>query len=196
MPQEWINFYSSEGENQQTDNVSTYYGDGKDVSFTWDGTDFDVLAAADDTVIKFGDGTESFDVWVYGSAAANYLLWDASANTLSLQGGAYLEPTAITDPGDEGAIPVTVGGYVPLVTGGAETRTLAAPSYPGQELLLYLKTDQGNCVITCATGVNQTGNTRITFDTAGDIVLLKAIEVGANNRWRVVVNDGATIDTP
>jgi hypothetical protein len=52
----------------------------------WDGTDFDITAAADDSVIKLGNGTNSFDVWTYGNTANVYMLWDASADTFSLQG--------------------------------------------------------------------------------------------------------------
>lgn len=101
----------------------------------------------------------------------------------------------IADPGDGEAIPVTASGYVPLVTGGAETRTLAAPGFIGQELLLYLKTDGGDCVVTCATAVNQTGNNTITFADAGDFQRLVAVESGANLRWREVANDGAALTT-
>jgi predicted RecA/RadA family phage recombinase len=102
---------------------------------------------------------------------------------------------AITDPGNAGAIPVTASGHVDIVTAGAETRTLAAPSFVGQELLVSLKTDGGNCVVTCATTVNQTGNNTITFDDAGDAVLLVAKANGANKRWSVVSNDGAVLST-
>lgn len=99
----------------------------------------------------------------------------------------------IADPGNAGAIPVTNGGNVSLVTTGAETRTLAAPSFVGQELSLALKTDGGDCVITCATGLNQAGNTTATFNDAGDFLRLTAIYVGANLRWRVDSNDGVTL---
>jgi len=102
---------------------------------------------------------------------------------------------AIADPGDGEAIPITASGTVAIVTEGAETRTLAAPSFVGQELLLYMKTDGGDAVITCATGINQTGNNTITMNDAGDTLRLVAIEVGANRRWRVVVNDGCTLAT-
>jgi hypothetical protein len=102
-------------------------------------------------------------------------------------------PPAITDPGDAGAIPVTSGGSCALVTAGAETRTLAAPTYVGQLITLYLKTDGGDCVLTCATAVNQTGNTSLTFADAGDEITLRAIESGANKRWRVVSNDGVAL---
>jgi predicted RecA/RadA family phage recombinase len=102
---------------------------------------------------------------------------------------------AITDPGASGAIPVTAGGYVNIVTAGAETRTLAAPSYRGQLLSIAMKTDGGDCVITCATTVNQTANNTITLNDAGDHVLLIAKQNGNNLRWSVVANDGATLST-
>jgi predicted RecA/RadA family phage recombinase len=101
----------------------------------------------------------------------------------------------IADPGASGAIPVTASGYVDLVTAAAETRTLAAPSFKGQQLLLSMKTDGGDCVVTCATTVNQTGNNTITFNDAGDAVLLVAKTNGANIRWSVVSNDGAALST-
>lgn len=101
----------------------------------------------------------------------------------------------ITDPGDAGAIPVDKSGHVNIVTAGAETRTLAAPSYAGQQLLVGLKTDGGNCVITCATAVNQTGNNTLTAADAGDALELVAIYSGANLRWRVRSNDGVTLAT-
>jgi predicted RecA/RadA family phage recombinase len=101
----------------------------------------------------------------------------------------------LADPGNAGAIPVTDSGHCDLVTTGAQTRTLAAPTYLGQLLLVSLKTDGGNCVITCATTVNQTGNNTITLDDAGDAILLVAKANGANKRWSVVSNDGCTLST-
>jgi predicted RecA/RadA family phage recombinase len=101
----------------------------------------------------------------------------------------------LADPGNAGAIPVTDSGKCDIVTTGAQTRTLAAPTYIGQLLLLSMKTDGGNCVITCATTVNQTGNNTITMDDAGDAILLVAKANGANKRWSVVSNDGCTLST-
>jgi predicted RecA/RadA family phage recombinase len=101
----------------------------------------------------------------------------------------------LADPGNGGAIPVTDSGHCDLVTTGAQTRTLAAPTYLGQLLLVSLKTDGGNCVITCATTVNQTGNNTITLDDAGDAILLVAKATGSNKRWSVVSNDGCTLST-
>ena len=102
----------------------------------------------------------------------------------------------IADPGNAGAIPVTDTGKCDLVSAGTETRTLAAPTYVGQLLLVSFKTKVGNITLTCATGLNQTGNTTILFDTAADSVLLVGIASGSNNRWRVVLNDGCTLGGP
>ncbi len=101
----------------------------------------------------------------------------------------------LTDPGDAGAIPVTRGGHVPLVTAGAETRTLADPTFMGQQLLLAMKTDGGNCVVTAATAVNEAGNNTITFDNPGETLLLVAIESDATLVWRVVLTDAAALST-
>lgn len=103
--------------------------------------------------------------------------------------------TLIADPGNAGAIPVTKSGYCPIVTAGSETRTLAAPSFIGQQLLLYIKTDGGTCVITVASAVNQTGNNTLTLADVRDVILLVAIESGSNKVWHVVSNDGAALST-
>lgn len=103
---------------------------------------------------------------------------------------------AITDPGNAGAIPVTGSGICPLVSGGVETRTLAAPTNAGQIIALAMKTDAGDITVTCATGLNQAGNTTATFGDAGDTLVLVAVEVGSNKRWRVLSNDGVTLGGP
>ena len=102
---------------------------------------------------------------------------------------------AVADPGDAGAIAVTKSGTCPLVTGGAETRTLAIPGYAGQLLNLAFQTDGGDCVVTVASGINQTGNNTLTFADAGDQLLLVAIENGAAFAWRIVSNDGVALST-
>lgn len=101
----------------------------------------------------------------------------------------------IDDPGNAKAIPVDTSGVVAIVTAGAETRTLAAPSFPGQMLEICMKTDGGDCVITCTTTVNMTGNNRITLDDPGECVTLIAKRNGANLRWSVLATDGATLTT-
>ena len=103
---------------------------------------------------------------------------------------------AITDPGNTAkAIPVTASGNCQLVSTGSDTRTLAAPSFAGQMLLLTHKTDGGSCVVTCATTVNETGNNTITFTNAGDSCLLHGTYDGTNLRWRCTSVDGAALST-
>lgn len=103
--------------------------------------------------------------------------------------------STVTDPGASGAIPVTGSGYVALVSAGAETRTLAAPTIIGQELLIYMKTDGGDITLTCATTLNEAGNNTAVFGDTGDAIRMIAVEEGANKRWRITSVDGVTLST-
>jgi len=92
----------------------------------------------------------------------------------------------INDPGDAGAIPVIRSGVCMLTTASAETRTLAIPTHVGQVLMLVFTVDVGDCVVTVASGINQTGNTIITFDNAGEYLLLVAAKVAGLFVWRAI----------
>ena len=100
----------------------------------------------------------------------------------------------IADPGNAGAIPITRSGTVQLVTTGAATRTLAAPTFVGQQIGLNLQTDGGDCVITVAHVVDGTNKT-ITLDDEGDIVLLVGVGLSASKEWRLLENTGGTLST-
>lgn len=104
-------------------------------------------------------------------------------------------PVAIADPGASGAIPVTKSGSVAITTATAETRTLAIPALAGITLALSLDVDGGDCVITVAAAINQTGNNTITLGDAGDTVVLTAIQKAGALVWRVLVNDGCSLTT-
>jgi len=102
----------------------------------------------------------------------------------------------ITDPGDAGAIPVTGQGTCDMTSGGAETRTLAAPSFVGQMISLTHAVDGGAIILTCATTVNQTGDNTLTFTEADDAIVLYAITAaGPVLEWRVLANDGVVPST-
>lgn len=103
----------------------------------------------------------------------------------------------IADPGDAGAIPVTRSGNCALTTAGAgETRTLAIPGAAGIELAISMDVDGGgDAVVTVASAVNQTGNNTITFSDAGEVSVLKAVQVAGALVWREVANDGAALTT-
>ena len=102
---------------------------------------------------------------------------------------------SIADPGASGAIPVLSNGVCNLTSAGAETRTLAIPTFVGQLLTICLDTDGGDCVVTVASSVNQTGNNTITFNDAGDTVTLVGRTVGGTHKWVLLSNDGASLST-
>ena len=100
----------------------------------------------------------------------------------------------IADVASGAAIPVTASGKVELdSTGGACTRTLAVPTFIGQQLLLSMKTDGGDCVVTVADPHIDGTNNTITFNDVGDTVLLVAGISGAGFVWRLAFNVGAAL---
>lgn len=101
----------------------------------------------------------------------------------------------ITDPGDAGAIPVTNSGVCPMTSAGAETRTLAIPSFIGQQLSLIDDVHVGNIIVTVASAVNQTGNNTLTFGAAADSCFLVAMQLAGVLVWRIMGNDGVALST-
>jgi hypothetical protein len=99
----------------------------------------------------------------------------------------------LTDPGNAGAIAVTRSGCVPLVTAGAETRTLARPTFIGQMITLYGQTIPGNCAVTVTGGINVAGNTVTTITLANQSIQLIGVSNGVTLAWRVAENNGTTL---
>lgn len=103
---------------------------------------------------------------------------------------------AIADPGDGQAIPVTASGSIPITTAGAETNTMAIPTFVGQQISLICDVyAAGDRVVTVASAINQTGNNTITFGAAADFIVLTAAQLGGVLVWRVTANDGAGLTT-
>jgi len=102
---------------------------------------------------------------------------------------------AIADPGDQGAISVKESGVCAMTSSGSETRTIAAPSFIGQQISLIDDTHGGNIAVTVATTVNQTGNNTLTFGAAADACTLTAMTVGGDRVWRITYNDGVALST-
>lgn len=132
---------------------------------------------------------QQYDSLEIYSDGTNWKVRSFTSGTVSL-GSAR---TAIPDPGNAGAIAVNQSGYVPLVSAGAETRTLAIPTFIGQELSLYCKTFVGNIVVTVASAYDASAHTTITLNTVRDSVLLRAIENGSAKAWALVYNDGCAL---
>lgn len=102
----------------------------------------------------------------------------------------------IADPGTGAAIPVSRSGHIQIVTGGgAETNTLAIPTFVGQRLILSMKTDGGGTrTITVASAYNASGNTTIAFDDAGDSHCLEASLGSAGVlKWNQAWTNGPTL---
>lgn len=101
----------------------------------------------------------------------------------------------IADPGGaNAAIPVTRSGVCAITTAGAETNTLAAPTFIGQELCIICDVYAvGDRVITAASAINQAGNTIMTFGAVKDMIVLKGMQVAGVKVWRVVANDGVAL---
>lgn len=107
-----------------------------------------------------------------------------------------VEPEDLGDPGSAGNILAHRSGYVKIVSGGAETRTLDDPVFLGQELHLFFETDGGTVTLTTDSAVNQTGNNTLSFADAGDHIMLVGARDGAGDyEWRVVCNDGVGLST-
>jgi hypothetical protein len=107
---------------------------------------------------------------IASSAVSGVVIWKKISATLWAEIGV---DGLITDPGDAGAIPVTKSGYCPIVTAGAETRTLAIPSYLGQKIAIGMSTDAGDAVITVASAFDALGHTTITLNDAAYFCLSK-----------------------
>ena len=104
------------------------------------------------------------------------------------------EVVQIADPGASGAIPVSFGGakraFVELVTAGAEARSVADPAEGGLDLTIGLKTDGGDCTVTFASDITQTGGENVaTFGDVGDTINVRSVAVSSAFKWRLV---GAT----
>ena len=82
-----------------------------------------------------------------------------------------------------------------MTSAGAETRTLAIPTFVGQRLTLFHSVDGGAIVLTVAQAINQAGNNTATFTEVADLLVLEAVSLGGALRWRVVANDGVVLST-
>lgn len=103
-------------------------------------------------------------------------------------------PLTLADPGTGVAIPVLRSASVAIVTAGAETNTLAIPTFRGQRLILFMDTRVGgDRVVTASQAINQAANTIMTFGAARDCIVLEAVTVAGALRWQVTANDGVAL---
>lgn len=150
---------------------------------------YNAADAAENLVLKDDAGVT---LWTVGPRE-RLRTWCDGTTWLLVNRSTDMSFADITDPGNAGAISVASSGSVSLVSAGAETRTLAAPIFNGQIIVLYFQTDGGDCVVTVASAFNQTGNTVITLNDAGDSVSLIAVHNGTTLAWRVLENGNASL---
>lgn len=118
---------------------------------------------------------------------------------LKSQGAAdpiYENPlSVVADPGTGVAIPVTKDASVALVVGaGAETNTLAIPSYEGQLMVLACKSNGGGTrTVTAASAINVAGNTHMAFSAASQVLTLRGVQRGGALAWSVQGNDSVVL---
>lgn len=140
----------------------------------------ELLNAADDQVLKVGNGTKSTDLWLYGNLAADYLLWDASASQLSLHGaatfnltGAVRTVTAKTTDypvvaADSGKVFTTLGA------GASVTFTLPAVATSAGLWFTFVNAVGQTMVITAPANKLVTFNnataTSLTFSTSSELI--------------------------
>lgn len=133
-----------------------------------------------------GIGVDTISEYTSGSGV--------TVDGLTIKDGS-VQSTAITDPGDAGAIPVTASGVCAMTSAGAETRTLAIPTFIGQRLVLVADTYVGDIVVTAAAAVNVANNNTLTFGAASEACELVAVTVGGSLVWQVGWNDGVGLTT-
>lgn len=101
----------------------------------------------------------------------------------------YESDHSLTDPGNAGTIRVTEDLQIcEMVSVAAETRTLAAPTKSGIRLVLRLKTDGGDVVVTASNGFNNAGESKATFNDASDLLNLLSVETATPGtfRWQIM----------
>ncbi len=100
--------------------------------------------------------------------------------------------TAIPDPGNGAAIPVTRSGYVSITSTGSDTRTLAAPTFVGQEIILIHAVDGGSVAVTVSAAFDASAHTILTATAVAASCRLVATLTGVTKRWALVYTDGFT----
>lgn len=100
----------------------------------------------------------------------------------------YEHSHVLPDPGNGNVIRVTQDLTIcEMVSTGAETRTLAAPSKAGLRFILRMLTDGGDIVVTHSPGFNHAGESKATFNDAGDLLKLRSVETATHGtfRWQI-----------
>jgi hypothetical protein len=153
-------------------------------------------AASLDTGAKNGSGTDA--TLSLGATNAAAITLGRAGKLITRQGpiasGAATD--TIADPGTGVAIPVTQSGVCAITIGssGAETNTLADPTFMGQMITIVADTvGSGTRAVTAASVINGANNTVMTFNAVRDQIVLQAITVAGALKWAVLLNISVTL---
>lgn len=103
-------------------------------------------------------------------------------------------PGVGNDPGNGGTITPTMWGQqFPIVTAGAESRTLARPTQAGILASIVLDTDGGDLTLTVTGGYNTAGDTTVVLGDAGDMVVFMSVKTGATFQWTMIAEEHTNV---
>lgn len=103
----------------------------------------------------------------------------------------------ILDPGNGGTIYVERSpAEVPLVSAGAETRTLARPLQENAIVTIYCRTHGGDITLTVTGGFNTNGNTTVVFTAVKQFAIFQSFYDGTNYYWSELSNWGIGNTSP
>ena len=138
---------------------------------------------------EFGANGLKADVIAEDTAAAG-----VTVDGLLIKDGS-VQASAISDPGDTNAIAVTASGVCAMTSAGAETRTMADPTFVGQRIVLVCDTYVGDIVVTTASACNVANNNTLTFGAVSEAMELVGVSVGGAKVWQIGWNDGVGLST-
>ncbi len=115
--------------NLQDDDI-LQFGDGQDVTMTFNGTQLNVAAAADGAIYKFGNGTNDFDIWIYGGS--NTVVFNEGDSIAYFDGyDINLKDADILEFGDDKDITIAFSGsaFAIAAAGSSESMTIGATDH-------------------------------------------------------------------
>ncbi len=149
------------------------------------GANKNIAVVAGTTIVDFSLGTGAMKTPTSSSSLFTFNQPKAASATANL----------LADPGSGVAIPVTADGVVAITTGGgAETNTLAIPSFVGQRMTFCLDTAGGGTrTVTAASAINVAGHTHFLLVTARQSITLQGITLAGTRCWEILANIGTVV---
>jgi len=148
-----------------------------DVYMRWDETDFDILAAADGTVFKFGNGTLDFDIWWY--AGSNTIVFDEGNSDVTFNGVSLsLEDSDHLYLGDDNDVTIAWDG----------TDLDIIPALDGSDM--YLGTSAAAWDITW---YGESASYSVVFGSTGNTVTFNAVDLVLGDEDQIILGDGSDV---